>query len=656
MKQSYISLRWKLIASFLAVILFGGLLSLSFGSKLVKDTIISEAQNKVKYDLQTAWIIYNEKLGDIRQTLIFTARREGVTKAVINEDYETLDNYLYRTKKDNRLDFLNLIGPDGKVILSVDEAGAAGNDMRDDPLVKRALKGEKVSGTQIFSSDRLSRENKDMVQKADIGFISTPKATKRPKFGEGTGMVQVAAVPILGAGRKVLGILYGGVLLNRNYEIVDRVKEAVYKYEKYKGTDIGTATIFMSNLRISTNVMDKKGGRAIGTLVSDEVSRAVLEKGRTWIGRAFVVHDWYITSYEPIQDLEGNIIGMLYVGMLERPYIDSRNRVMLTFTGIACLCVVLLLIILYFSTSRIINPLQNMVDATKKISSGDLSHKINVKSRDEIGHLAVSFNRMTDNLQTANEELVDWGKTLEKKVEERTKEIRDMQHQMIQSEKLASLGKLSASIAHEINNPLGSVLIYSHLMFEEMDEKDENYENVRKIIKETTRCKNIVKDLLEFARSREPRKDTLNINERLENSLDIISKHAAFQNVKITKHLTPRLPEIVADGDQLQQVFMNIAINACEAMDGKGDLTLRTYKDSIGENITVEIKDTGCGISKEVLDRLFEPFFTTKEVGRGTGLGLAVSYGIIMRHSGTIDVESEEGKGTTFTIKLPIKK
>jgi len=181
-----------------------------------------------------------------------------------------------------------------------------------------------------------------------------------------------------------------------------------------------------------------------------------------------VVNDWYITSYEPIKNIQNQTIGILYVGMLEKPYIDTTNRVMITFVLLAGACVVVLLILLDFSTKRMIHPLLDMVKATEKISRGDLSHKVPVDSNDEIGYLADSFNKMTVDLKNANRKLLEWGKTLEKKVDERTKELTEMHAHLIQSEKLASLGKLAAGVAHEINNPLGGILIYSHLLLEDM--------------------------------------------------------------------------------------------------------------------------------------------------------------------------------------------
>jgi len=363
-------------------------------------------------------------------------------------------------------------------------------------------------------------------------------------------------------------------------------------------------------------VKNEKGERAIGTRVSKEVNNAVLVEGKPWIDRAFVVNDWYITAYESIKNIDGKIIGILYVGMLEKPYIDTTNRVMSTFIIIAFLCVVFLLVILYFSTTRITNPLQKMVVATQIISKGDLDHRVKVNSRDEIGYLAESFNLMTANLETANEKLIEWGKTLEKKVEERTKELREMQSHLIQSEKLASLGKLAAGIAHEINNPLGGILIYSNLLLEDTDKNSPHFENLKKIVKETSRCKDIVRGLLEFARPKETETSLVGVNEILESSLAIMERQALFQNISIKKTCESDLPKIIADSAQ----------------------------------------DTGQGIKEEDKKRLFEPFFSTKEVGEGTGLGLAISYSIIQQHKGTIEVKSQVGKGSTFTVKLPVIK
>ncbi len=651
-----LSLRTKIILSFLIVIVFGGLLSLSFGSRLVKDTLVSQAQAKVKHDLASAWMVFNETLSRIKEIVSLTAAREGIQDDLKNKRWSTLLNKLNRVREEYEFDVLTLVDHNGRVLIRTRNPEITGDDQSEDEIIKRALKKEVISKPQIVSREELLREAAELADQAHIEFVRTPKAAFRPENKETRGMLLKTASPVIDDGNTLIGVLYGGILVNRNYEIVDRVKETVYKGEKYKGREIGTATIFQHDLRISTNVKNEKNERAIGTRVSKEVSSAVLQEGKSWIDRAFVVNDWYITAYEPITNVNNEIIGMLYVGMLEKPYKDTTLRVMLTFILMAFLCVVLLLIILYFSTTKIINPLQKMVIATKEIARGDLSHKVNVNSKDEIGHLADSFNRMTVKLKAANEKLVEWGKTMEEKVRERTKELTKMHAQLVQSEKLASLGKLSASIAHEINNPLGGILIYSHLLLEDTATGSPYYENLKKIAQEATRCKDIVKGLLEFARPREPEKSLLDINEILDKSLSIMEKQELFQNIRLKKMFASQLPKIVADSTQLQQVFMNIILNAAEAMNGDGVLTLSTSLMEEHSIIEIKFSDTGPGIKEEDRKRIFEPFFSTKEGGKGTGLGLSISYSIIQKHRGTIEVKTEAEKGSTFIVRLPVSE
>ena len=631
-------------------------MSLSLGWRLVKGTIISQAQVKVRHDLAAAWMVFNEKLNDIKGIVSLTSEIEGIQDDIKSNRQSILLKKLSRIREKYGLDILSLTDHKGIVIIRTRNPEVVGDDQSQDEIIKWALKRGVTAKPQIVPHEELLKEGKDLADQAYIEFIRTPKAAFRPENRETDGMMLKAASPVIDENNTLLGVLYGGILLNRNYEIVDRVKEIVYKGEKYKGRDKGTATIFQHDLRISTNVKNERNGRAIGTRVSKEVNNAVLQEGKPWIDRAFVVNDWYITAYEPIKNIDNKIIGILYVGMLEKPYIDTTERVMLTFTIMASLCIVLLLVILYFSTTRIINPLQKMVVATQKIAKGDLSHEVKVNSKDEIGNLANSFNQMTADLKAANEKLIEWGRTLEKKVEERTRELTEMQAHLFESEKLASLGKLAAGIAHEINNPLGSILIYSHLLLEDTDKNSPHYENLKKVVKETSRCKDIVKGLLEFARPKEPEKSLADINEIVEKSLSIMERQALFQNITIKKLYASDLPKIVADSAQLQQVFVNIVLNAAEAMDGNGVLTLSTSLNRDETYIDVKFSDTGHGIKEEDKKRLFEPFFSTKEIGKGTGLGLAISYSIIQKHQGSIEVKSETEKGSTFTVKLPIMR
>ena len=232
------------------------------------------------------------------------------------------------------------------------------------------------------------------------------------------------------------------------------------------------------------------------------------------------------------------------------------------------------------------------------------------------------------------------------------RKIQETHLQLISSEKLASLGKLAAGIAHEINNPLGGILIYSSLLLEDLAEDDPKRQDLARIVQEAGRCKEIVMSLLEFARQSEPKMEPVDINRAITDGLFFLENQALFHNIQIIKNLGPALPFARGNASQLKQVFMNIIVNAAEAMHGNGTLTIATFLNHEHKKITIEFTDTGEGIPEENLTRIFDPFFTTKDIGKGTGLGLSTSYGIIEGHGSKIEVKSKVGVGTTFTILL----
>jgi two-component system NtrC family sensor kinase len=258
-------------------------------------------------------------------------------------------------------------------------------------------------------------------------------------------------------------------------------------------------------------------------------------------------------------------------------------------------------------------------------------------------------------LKRSRDAIEGWTQTLEHRVQERTQELQRVQDQLIRAGKMAALGELAAGVAHEINNPLTGVLTFSSLMLKKADESHPWRKDLENVVQQTTRCRNIVKGLLDFARQRKPDKKEWDIHLLIDNTLTLLAEQVRFQNIKIDKQFKAGIPMLFVDGDQIQQVFMNILLNAADAMAGNGgNLSIKTdLKDGLAE---ISFTDTGCGISKEHLSKLFDPFFTTKETGKGTGLGLAISYGIVQSHGGDIEVESQVGKGSTFRIKLPIEK
>jgi len=260
---------------------------------------------------------------------------------------------------------------------------------------------------------------------------------------------------------------------------------------------------------------------------------------------------------------------------------------------------------------------------------------------------------MISELKRSRDAIEEWTQTLENRVGERTRELQVVQDQLIHAGKMAALGELAAGVAHEINNPLTGVLTFSSLLLKKIDDNHPWKKDLDTIVQQTSRCRNIVKGLLDFARQRKPDKKEWDMYRLIENTVTLVEKQAPFRNIQIVKEFERKVPSLFVDGDQIQQVFMNILLNAADAMgENGGTLTIRTdLRDGMAE---VAFSDTGHGISKEHISKLFDPFFTTKQTGKGTGLGLAISYGIIQSHSGDIKVESELGKGSTFRVRLPI--
>jgi two-component system NtrC family sensor kinase len=321
----------KLALIFLAIACLIGVVTSIIVNSLITNQIIFEAQERVKEDLNTARYVYTSKMRETDRTIRWTAIRHVLKKGLKEKNISPIRDELARLMGEEGLDFLTLVDRKGTVIYRFHNPQASGDNLLHDPFIKSALGKKEISGTQVLSGDELSKEGATLAQKAIIQSIPVPKEKPTRKIEETSGMVLKSAHPITDFNGEVLGVLTGGVLLNRNYEIVDRIKNIVFKDAKYKGKEIGTATIFLGDLRISTNVMDKEGNRAIGTRAMQEVQEQVLGKGTPWIQRAFVVDGWYITAYEPIRDVQDKIVGMLYVGMLESKYAAMKEKLILLF-------------------------------------------------------------------------------------------------------------------------------------------------------------------------------------------------------------------------------------------------------------------------------------------------------------------------------------
>jgi two-component system NtrC family sensor kinase len=622
-KSSISSIQSQLVLYFtIATLAPAGIATLA-GMKLIYDQVITRAETKTFSDMNSAREIYRNKLSQIEGITRLTAVRSLVVNALTKRDRAFLQRDLPKVLKREKLDMLTLVDKQGVVVCRGRNPAMFGDSLTNDQFVQRVQQTRQiVSGTDIISHQSLLQESPELATQALMEIIPTPRAKTRAEKAETSGMMLKAAVPLFDERNEFSGVLLSGVLINRNFEIVDKINQIVHEGEVYKGRGTGTATIFQGDLRISTNVKNQDGSRAISTLVSEEVHDAVLGEGKRWVGDAFVVNAWYITAYEPIRAIDNKVIGMLYVGILKQPFEDVLWSTFAMFGGVALGGVILIVIVAIYQARRISRPLKMLEGVAQQIADGDYSREVLIHAPDEIGHLAKSINQMAKKLDVEKHELEDWGNTLEKRVQERTDEIKKIHSQLFRSEKLASLGKLAAGVAHEINNPLTGILTNSSLLLEDLEPGDPRRDDVEIIVKETIRCREIVKRLLDFARQTKPQKKLTNVNALIENITLLVRNQTSFRNIEIDKRLEGILPDILSDTDQIQQVFINIILNAAEAMTSGGKLTIASSLSADGQFISITFADSGPGIPEEHRERIFDPFYTTKE--HGTGLERSV--------------------------------
>lgn len=640
----FYSTRSKLIISFLGVSILVGIISLFAGIQLLYKTVLNEANTRISLDLNAAREIYISRINTIHIALN-TVKYDGELRSFLSSNQTGKAVQKLRViSQQTGLDFAGIVLRNGKTLCRIgSDVVPVESRQVENPIAEYVLNhGTSISGTVVLDRDFLLAEAPGLAGKARIEILPTPMAAPRAEKEETSGMALISGVPLYYNG-ELFGVLYGGILLNRSSEIVDTVRETVFQDETFKGRSIGTATIFFKDLRISTNVITPDGERAIGTRVSSEVRKRVLIEGEIWTDRAFVVSDWYITAYEPILDIAGERVGILYVGVLEAKYADVRRNVLSVFIIITLAGMVVAVGLGYIMANKITRPVRQLIKASNEVSQGNLRPDIGPISQNETGVLQKTFSEMLSSLRARD---------IRQKAESEDK--------LLLSEKLSSVGRLAAGVAHEINNPLTGVLTFTYMLLRSHDINDEIRSDLKTIARETERVRKIVKGLLDFSRQTRLDPEPTDITRLVESTIALVRNGALVSGINLTFNPAEDLPEHTVDRNQLQSVLMNIMINAFDATEPGGRVKVTTgigisSSEAERKGIEITISDTGCGIPPENLDNLFDPFFTTKEVGDGTGLGLAVSYGIIKRHGGTIRVQSKVCEGSTFTVWLPME-
>ncbi len=445
-------------------------------------------------------------------------------------------------------------------------------------------------------------------------------------------------------------------------------------------TGMEKVRIFNKEGRITFSTDAKERGAAVDTRAEacyqcHEAGRPIERLGRDERHRIYQVGDHRVLAMvTPIYNEPAcsnaachahpptkRVLGVIDVGISLKDIDADAARVMRQSAWAAALSLLLVGGFVAFFTHRaVVRPVRGLAVATRKLAAGDFTHEVHTGTSGELGVLEESFNEMVAALGKARAERLHLLHTLEQQVDDRTAALRRAQDQLVQTEKLSSLGRLAASVAHEINNPLAGILTYAKLMIRLLDSDPVDGQtratcvrNLKLVQRETERCTAIVRNLLEFARQRPLALKDVDAATVLDEALSLVGHQAKLQGVVIERQVEP-LPHIQADYGQLRQAFVNIILNACEAMTSGGTVWVKAHPTADRSALEFVFKDTGCGIPPDKLAKIFDPFFTTKE--KGTGLGLSVVYGIVERHGGTITAHSEPGAGTMFVLRLPVSK
>lgn len=627
-----------LLAAFFLValvpVVFGSLAT----STVIQDYLATTQSERVERDMRLAQAFYEDVLEQVSAVchslaldheLLVTLPDTSVSGSQASEQVDQMIQHRIASNEVEGTQFIGVFRTNGELFAGrvlfesgTHESVGDTTNWVDLPIVGYALEhGTLTTATEVVPDTYF--ESLNLADQVRIPLIDTPRASPKlydPREGK-AALALMAVSPVYDTRSELLGFVVVLHLFNRDFTLVDRIKETA-------GVD--TATIFLGDQRVSTNVRTEDGERAIGTRVSEEVAQVVLLDGQDYTGRAFVVNEHFITRYSPLRDHRGQVVGILYVGAREANFLSLVQEFNLRVVQIALVSVLLAVVLSMPVAQSIARPIRSLVAASSKVARGNMNVRLEEKGRGELRLLAEAFNQMVSELQATQDEL-------------------------LQAKNLASVGQLAAGVAHEINNPLGTIMLYADILLRETPPTPEYQEDLNTISREAARCKDIVAALLNFARQQPVSTQETDVNAVLGELLRDVEKLPLLEEITVVTDLSPGALTIQADPGQLRQVFLNLVKNACEAMPEGGTLTVTSGLDKDADRITITVEDTGVGISQENISKLFTPFFTTKPTGKGTGLGLAISYGIVKMHRGQIRVESEVGKGTRFTVTLPTR-
>ncbi len=694
-------IRRKLLAlvllPLLGVLPLLGLLLLVWGNAALDRLLIT----KVRADLAVAHGYFERVLVEVAAStgavadsqalyaaLAAAAGVDAGASAGIQPDQRGLQALLQQFKTREGLDFINLRSPDGRLLLAdfAVPAGPPAAALSADELaaVLAPPTGRTAASVAVLQPAQQGLLSPALQARVAVPLVATRNALPSERQQEQRAMVVLATAPVRAAGGRVLALLQAGVLLNHNLPFIDHINQIVYPEGALPFGSQGTATLFLDDVRISTNVRlfdaaadaaqpgapDGAAGptvasasaspstapgsgaqRAIGTRVSAAVRQAVLGRGETWLDRAFVVNDWYVSAYQPLADAAGERVGMLYVGYLERPFTWLKYGVL---AGIGVVFFGVMLLAAWWSARwarAISSPLEQMARTLQQVQAGDPQARVGtVASGDEIGALAGHLDGLLQTVADKTDALQALNAALDAEVADRTQALQAAQAQLLRAEKMAAVGQLTASIAHEVNNPIAVIQGNLDLVRELLGPAAAPVlTELRLVDAQIERMRLIVTQLLQFARPTE-----------FAGYVEAVEPAAALQDsLVLTHHLLAR-SGITIERDfratrtaainrqELQQVLVNLLVNAVHAMPAGGTLTLACSDWAAPDGapgVCLRVMDSGAGLADELLGVLFQPFVTRKK--DGTGLGLWISRSIVERYGGDLQARNRPaGLGT----------
>lgn len=681
------SLRSKLVYTFLGgslitVLLFSlvmkGIINDYFQhlGKVRDDFVQGQSQREVRTNLA----IFRDSFEDIFSSFSTTIGAIAQSGAIGDRLPQTqaerirMASMLREIQQQNKLSMITIVDGNTKVLVRATNPEIFGDDTlwreyenARGPvssirrLTQEALAGRSIHSFEAFAPEILAKENyvKDgkvvssLKDRANILLKSSASVPIPANTFEERGLVMTVVAPVRNSAGKIVGAAIAGRLLNNDLSLVEDIQTLLQDY----------SDIFLGQVRIATTRKNSSkenfGQNATGTIIANQerlTSRAeYIERSSRFEGERV------IGVYEPLRNYDNQIVGAIWVG---RPLsfvnsiidaqraveADAARRTNLYIIGLAGISMMLAIAIATIFSKRVTARIDQLRKGAEVIESGQLDYRLKITSRDEIELLSKQFNSMAAKLEESHQ-------NLEKKVEERTRELKESQEAMIQQEKMVGVGQLAAGIAHELNTPLGTIIGYAQMLREDLGQQpaaSAALPDVDEIIEQAGRCRDLVKNLLDFSRRSTTEKINSDINSIVRKILSLVEHDFEMKRVRVHMTLDRHLPKTRVNENEIAQVILNLANNAADSMPEGGDLYVSTSYDELTDRIRIDVNDTGCGIKESDRNRVFEPFFTTKEVGKGTGLGLSICYKIVEDHLGSMEFDTVTDQGTTFRVYLPV--